>query len=293
MKGHAAGWTQADREGLAKFDGRAIVEVVDWYRSVVPAPASELILASGALPSRPAVMERRQSVVPRSKRENALLVFASQDRSAPFTWSRALHFYFDATGLSVAWSLVKDARDRLRMAAEREVLEVSQRLANGKTTISKWQNDVANSMKMAHGATAALALGGWAALSSLDWEQVSIELENQFGYLDGFAVDLEREDYPADGRFFARASQYPNSSRRTWAKLMGLAMVGLGYDLEANLLTGGAENCDECLEMTAWGWVPHGTLIDIGSRQCLNNCACEIAYASRLTGRTWNDETTD
>lgn len=291
MKGHAEGWTSADRAGLAVFDGRAIVSVADWYRSVVPAPASELILASGALPSRPATLQRIP-LASRSVRDRALAVFAEGDRTPPFSWSRSLHFYFDALGLSVAWSLVREARDKLRMAAEQEVFDVSTRLAAGKTTIGKWQKDVANSMKMAHGATAALALGGWAALSSLDWEQVSIELENQLDYLDGFASDLEREDYPANGRFYGRASQYPRSSRRTWAKLMGLAMVGLGYDLEANLLSG-AENCDECLEMTAWGWVPHGTLIDIGSRQCLNNCACEIAYASRLTGKTWNDETAD
>lgn len=291
MKGRAEGWTSADRAGLSVFDGRAIVAVVDWYQSVVPAPASELILASGSLPSRPATLQR---VPPASgsARDLALAAFAEGDRTPPFTWSESLRFYFDSGGRSVSWSLVKDARDRILSAADAEARAVTKRLVDGKVTIGKWQTEIASIIKLAHGAAASLTLGGWAALDTTDWGKVSGELDFQYIYLDGFASELEDEAYPIDGRFWVRVGQYPRSLRKTWWRLTGDELIKKGYDLEMNIL-GGTENCEECLEQSYMGWVRQGTLIDIGERQCLNYCSCEIQYASSFTGETWKDELID
>lgn len=289
MKGHAARWSPSEISAQARFDGSAVVAVVDWYRTVVSGPAADLILASGNLPTVAVFSESNAQPPSNDARLAALSLFASRALQPPFTWSEPLRFYLDASSLPVPWSLVRLARDSVQKAAVSEAQAVSQGLVSGKVPIGKWQSEMASITKMAHGSAACLTLGGWSSVDQMDWLRVSSGLEFQLGYLDGFAQALEKDTFPVDGHFWSRVSQYPRSLRKTWFSLTGLEMVKRGYDLEMNLL-GGTESCEECLEMSDLGWVRQGTLIDIGSRQCLNFCDCEIQYASSFTGATWQDE---
>jgi hypothetical protein len=290
MKGRAAHWSPAEIAALARFDGRSIVSVVEWYSTVVSGHAGRLVFAAGGLPSV-AVAARIPSSRSESRRVSALIALAERAVSPPFTWSEPLRFYIDANSLPVPWSLVRQARDMAVDAAVEEARIASQSLVGNKIPVSKWQAEVANSMKMAHGAAACLTLGGWSAVDAEDWLRIEPELVFQLRYLDRFAQSLEYGDVPVDGRFWARVKQYPRSARKTWFKLTGLEMIKRGYDMEMNLL-GGTESCDECIEMSELGWVPQGTLVQPGERDCLNFCACELQYASSFTGQTWRDELT-
>jgi len=286
MKGRARRWAAADRTRLARFDGQEIVRLTEWYTANVPGAPAWLIHASGALPGTPAPAANRGGP---SVADDALAAFAEQALVPPFTWSDATRFYFDVNGRGVSWSLVNGARDTARLALEAEARLQSERMVAGEITIGQWQEAMAETVKMGHGTAAMLVLGGWAALEASDWAEVEVGIDFQLEYLDGFAQALESAEYPVDGLFWQRVGQYPKSLRKAWWHLTGSEMFKRGYDMEMNIL-GGAENCEDCLWMSELGWQPQGELIDIGDRQCLNACSCEIQYRSSFTGKTWQNE---
>ncbi len=291
MKGQALRWSKADRQALAQFSGSEIVRLVDWYRANVGSVPAELVFAAGTLPARPAPSANRRRVVP-AERAAAIAAFADAALVPPFTWSAAIRFYFDSTGRAVSWKLVKETRDVVRVAGENEARRQSERLVAGEITIGQWQAAMADIVKMGHGSAAMLTMGGWAGLEAETWEDVAAGIDFQLEYLDGFAQALQEESYPIDGRFWQRIVQYPRSLTKAWWHLTGQEMFKRGYDLEMNVL-GGTENCEDCLEQSYMGWVRQGELIDIGDRQCLNFCSCEIQYASSFSGATWKDELID
>lgn len=288
MNGAFTAWSPDEERVLAQYDGTAVVAVVDWYKAAVTGPARALIDASGSLPSQAAAFAWNAS--PAATRQSALQRLASRALKPPFAWSEASRFYLDAEGKAVSWELVRSVHRNLQTQARSQATALSENLLAGRIPLAQWQSDMARLVKLAHGAAACLVLGGWSAVQVDDWSRVSAQVAGQLPFLQGFAMQLQM-GLPIDGRFWARLAQYPLSMKRTWHSLTGLEMLKRGYDLEINIL-GGTESCDECLEMAELEWVPQGTLIEIGDRQCLNYCDCEIHYASSLTGAQWQDELT-
>jgi hypothetical protein len=47
---------------------------------------------------------------------------------------------------------------------------------------------------------------------------------------------------------------------------------------EERRVLGVADHCPGCLEQAGLGWQPIGTLDEIGTEECGNNCRCEYEY---------------
>jgi hypothetical protein len=70
---------------------------------------------------------------------------------------------------------------------------------------------------------------------------------------------------------------YAEAGRGTYYVFTTKEMRAAGKTEEENQLHP-AEHCQSCLDEAARGWVPIGTLIPIGQRDCLGRCRCTISY---------------
>ncbi|MDR3582593.1 MAG: hypothetical protein P4L67_04940 [Candidatus Pacebacteria bacterium] len=139
----------------------------------------------------------------------------------------------------------------------------------------------------------AMGLLGPRALTSDELQQAERQAVTQDAYLDRFQADMLRPQpfnpdktlevfiFPAPitaNQFIARAESYgacawgcsQEIARATYARNMV-------FDQE-RLVLGEAEHCGDCLEDSARGFVPIGSLRSIGDRQCRQNCHCHLTY---------------
>lgn len=124
---------------------------------------------------------------------------------------------------------------------------------------------------------------------------VKRQLSVQLGYLDGFLSDIETRTITARDR--ARAYQYANANwatSQTAARQFNLDAAGIsGTNLEEKRNLGGAEHCDDCIEL-AGDWKPFGSLPPIGQGTvCGSNCRCSFEYREALEETGQSEQTTD
>ena len=134
---------------------------------------------------------------------------------------------------------------------------------------------MADEMKMLHTGAAAVGRGGWTQMSQADWGWTGQRLRAQYGYLRNFANDIATGHQPMDGRLTARAQMYAEAARATQREMIRRTAISIGRQDERNHL-GAADHCGGCVEATARGWVPIGTLPAVGSRTCRSRCHCWI-----------------
>jgi hypothetical protein len=114
-------------------------------------------------------------------------------------------------------------------------------------------------------------------MSPADWGWTGQRLRQQYQWLDGFAQDLATGKQALDGTLAVRASLYAEASRATHREMERRQARLRGEQQEKNQL-GAADHCPGCLEQTARGWQPIGSLVPVGSRTCLARCHCSIAF---------------
>lgn len=131
--------------------------------------------------------------------------------------------------------------------------------------------------KSSHIASYAAGKGGVKQLTQADYGRLGSTLKKQYAYLDRFSADLTAGEVPLDGRFLQRVMLYVKDARRSFFQADAQAHIDAGYSAERNHLAT-ADHCEGCVEATAMGWVPIGTLVPPGGRDCLGNCLCTIEY---------------
>lgn len=182
-----------------------------------------------------------------------------------------------ATGRIVAAAEVRRALDVALDRSTSEVQRLSRELVNGRVTLAEWQLGVARQLKNAHHASAALARGGWAQMTAQDQGRLGPRVKEQYHYLANFAAQIESGQQRLDGTFLRRVTLYTQAPRGTYHDYETRGKQEQGYTECRNEL-GAADHCEGCLAETARGWVPIGSLIPIGSRQCLSSCRCSLVY---------------
>ncbi len=155
--------------------------------------------------------------------------------------------------------------------------DMTQSLIDGRLPLSTWQVQMMQSVKVVHLVGLATAVGGWSNLDQSDFGFVGQRIRSQYAYLREFANQLESGRQPLNGSALARATMYADSARATHRAAQRRAAQQRGMQQERNQL-GAADHCAGCLAASAAGWVPIGTLVPCGSRQCLSRCHCSLAY---------------
>lgn len=113
-------------------------------------------------------------------------------------------------------------------------------------------------------------------MSPADYGRLGPRLKEQYKYLGKFAKEIEK-GLPLDGRFMQRMKLYSQSGRVSFDAIQRAEMIKRGMREERNILHK-ADHCRDCLEETAKGWVPIGTLTLIGHRQCRSNDRCSKEF---------------
>jgi hypothetical protein len=196
----------------------------------------------------------------------------------PYRWDEVRQRYLYPSGRMVAPSTVNRALERvIRLGAE-WMRGTTEQLQNGTLSLAEWQRRMANEMKQLHTGSAALGRGGWRQMSQSDWGWTGSELRRAYGFLRNFAQDIATGKQALDGRLLTRAAMYADAARGTH-RGMQRRMAGLvGKHEERNVLGAADRHCAECVDCSARGWVPIGSLPPVGSRTCLSRCKCHLDF---------------
>lgn len=183
------------------------------------------------------------------------------------------------TGRFTPPSEVRAEVDRVISYWEGEMKDASVQLVKQTMSLGEWQDFMVQGLKTLHLSAAAAANGGFANLDSADFTKVSAKLDQEFDYLQSFALELQNGDQPLNGMVVVRENLYVNAARNTYEDFNRDGHQESGDSLERNVLDPGVgHHCDDCLEATDQGWVPIGTLSLPGDRECQANDMCTLEY---------------
>jgi hypothetical protein len=191
---------------------------------------------------------------------------------ATWTFDPTTGRYADGRGALVPAARVTAALDRVIADTQAQLAVLGQRRAEGMNT-AEWRLAVQGVLKQGHVTAGALAHGGLDQLDPSTRGFLGARLRGQYSYLSGLALDTAPGDF--SGADMARLGQYAGALRGTYSGVWRRDAEGRGEDQEKNEL-GGANNCEECPALSDQGWVPLGSLPEIGSRACHGNCSCAI-----------------
>lgn len=194
--------------------------------------------------------------------------------------------YRGPNGRILSQATVREALDAYVDASENVTKVLADLLRNQQISLADWQLQMRAHIKDVHLAAAAAQRGGWQNMTQADFGRVGQRIRIQYEYLDNFAKQIADGTQPLDGRFLVRAQMYTDASIATYDRFEVNAFRLAGFDEESNVLEPGVVHCGGCLNETARGWVPTGTLVPIGERTCLTRCRCGKIYRSSTTGET-------
>lgn len=193
-----------------------------------------------------------------------------------YTWDEVAGRYVDENGNAVSFEEVRLWLDEVLDRNDLKMSQTALLLLSGSINVQKWQDEMRASLKDIHLISGALARGGWAHMSQADFGRIGNELRFQYERLARFADQIER-GLPLDGRFRRRVQLYAQSGRVSYTSALRQEMALRGYTEEQSVLAA-ADHCSECVAEADKGWVPIGTLINIGERICKSNCRCHLEF---------------
>jgi hypothetical protein len=195
-----------------------------------------------------------------------------------YLWDAAKGIYRTADGKPVPISVVRGGLQDAAVQAADRMGEASGRLQAGASTVEAWHNEMRGQIESMYRSVHALANGGWANMDEAKWARCEARLQTQMDYLARFASQLASGEQELDGRFALRAEMYASSAHAAFENERRAERTDAGAKWERWVLDISAENCSGCEALDSMGWVPIGTLPEIGSQDCLTNCRCEIEY---------------
>jgi hypothetical protein len=195
-----------------------------------------------------------------------------------FVFDEALQRYrYQATGRLVPDKAIRAGVRRLANAARRQMREETISMYLGEITPQQWYDAMAGLMKSAYGAAVDAASGG-AQLTQAELTRFTKMMEEQFGYLNRFAKQLENGEQALNGTAISRAGMYGDATNDVFENWKRYEMGQAGFDEERRAMDASVENCETCIGEADKGWQPIGTLKALGDSECLTNCHCYFEY---------------
>jgi hypothetical protein len=196
---------------------------------------------------------------------------------AVFSFSPETGRYRLASGRFVPDVTVREALDTVIQAQADQMRSLTQSLIDGAITLADWQRQSIQAIKLAHLEGLALARGGWQQLTQADFGWVGQRLRVQYTYLSQFAQQIADGSQTLGAGALVRAEMYAEAGRATHREAQRRLAEDRGMVEERNQL-GAVDHCGGCVSQTAAGWVPLGTLVPVGSRDCLSRCGCWMQW---------------
>jgi hypothetical protein len=179
----------------------------------------------------------------------------------------------------------------------------AERMAAGKVPVAAWRDEAAVLIRSAYVAAFALGVGGINRITSADLSTIRGEpgteaLADSLVRLERFAALVADHDPALDtvaaiearialyvGPAYALFEAGRGAGHRRATDASGMPL----FTLERSVLEPGAEHChstptsEGCAEAAEAGWVPIGTLPQIGQRSCGPRCRCRMEYGRGQT----------
>jgi hypothetical protein len=188
--------------------------------------------------------------------------------------------YRGASGRFVPDTQVREALDQVIQTQAATMRNLTQSLIDGDLSLADWQRQAMQAVKVAHLDGFALANGGWSQLGQADFGWVGQRIREQYRYLGAFAQQMASGQQTLGPGALARAEMYADAARATHREAQRREAKTRGMQEERNRLSA-AESCGGCIAQSSAGWVPIGTLVPCGARDCLSRCKCSMAYRVR------------
>lgn len=204
----------------------------------------------------------------------------------PFTFSPRTGRYRDASGRFLPAERVRRIIDATLLSHTKAVTALAEQLRQRALSLQEWERRMRAEVKAIHLYSAMLAKGGRAQLTPADLGRIGAAVKRQYRFLRRLGDELASGKQRLDGSLVNRARLYAQSGRGSFEATRQREMRRRGFDQERNILSA-SEHCagdGSCLEQTARGWVPVGSLIPIGGRLCVTNCRCLLTYRNSRTG---------
>jgi hypothetical protein len=196
----------------------------------------------------------------------------------PLEWNgRAGRYRDPLTGRFISRDTVRSILDQAIAKSQQRIRGASDQFRRSEITLDDWQIVMREEIARTQLGAEMLVQGGRAQMTSADFGRVGQRIRVQYDYLRDFAQQLVDGSIRTDGTFLNRAKMYASSARVGFHDALGQQLADLGYTEERSILHP-AEHCDLCVSESERGYVPIGTLIPIGERDCLGNDRCQIDY---------------
>lgn len=199
-----------------------------------------------------------------------------------FLWNEGAGRYRGTDGRFVSRAAVRATLDVVLGKQMARARGLSEQLVAGDVGLTTWRREMGLAVKAVHLEGAAVARGGWLAMTQVDYQWTGERVRSQLAYLQAFHDDLASGAAPMDGTVASRAEMYIEAGRSTQRQMETRMAIGRGKDMEKNIGGDGAGSCDGCMQAGGQGWVPIGTLTPVGARDCRSRCKCWMNY--RNTG---------
>lgn len=193
-------------------------------------------------------------------------------------WDERSGRYRDvATGRYISPTQIRGALDAAIESSSERMRGLSQQLREGKLDVPTWQAQMRAEVKATHLASTALAKGGWNEMTQADFGRAGRTIRTQYDYLDKMAAQIASGQQRLDGTLLRRTEMYIEAGRGTYHEVERAEMVKRGNDEERSVRSA-RDSCGGCIREEGRGWVPVGSLVPIGRRDCLSHCQCRIEY---------------
>lgn len=203
----------------------------------------------------------------------------SNSNRAVYTWNSKAMRYQGAGGRFVSHAVVRDSVRQVIDGVGRELDDATLSLLAGRVSLVEWEHAMANTIRTVHAIGAATNAGGWGQLTLQDMAYVEGVIGQQLDLLARFATQIETGQQALTAQVLQRANMYKNAGETLQKKVGEFHAHDAGLDYYRNML-GPVEHCNGCLVAAAAGWVPIGTLVPIGERDCRTNCKCTWEYGN-------------
>jgi hypothetical protein len=161
--------------------------------------------------------------------------------------------------------------------AKREVFSWVASVRDGTMSLTEFRESMRRMIKTVHMFSAASARGGWASMTSADWDAIDTMVLQEFTYLERLVGRVATGALPMDGRFKQYAGMYADAGKETFYDRLRVSQGEAGRRQERNIMTK-LENCGGCKDESAKGWVKRGRLSLPGTRDCRRNCGCYLEF---------------
>lgn len=188
-------------------------------------------------------------------------------------------FFYQGLKRFLPKKVIKAIEDYQTQMTDFKIKQISQRLIDGKITLSDWQSRIRDELKKAHLKSAIFSRGGVNQMRDKDYLAVGRNLKQEYRYLRQLAKDVSNGKV-SEKQFMMRSRMYGKKTRLSGETMKQEKAALNGAKYMQRFLHGGDRSCPDCVKYAGQGKVLIGELpLPKEKCMCKANCRCRVEYS--------------